>query len=237
MSGRSDGGGGLPWASVFDPVANARALEQIQRRGLRAAGELVDRLVAAVDGDPARERPAGAGADGGDDRDGATSGSTAADGSDPLGVWVDLVTQTLQAMARLSVPEPEPSSQPTGGPVWVDVLTGRGSGAFALIAGPTASATGELWLHNPSAQRVGPLRLHLGELRSPDGRSLPGGAVRLDPEAVPELPARSSRGVSACFSPPDAAAPPSAARYRGLLQVDGADAVAVPVELVIGEPA
>jgi hypothetical protein len=149
---------------------------------------------------------------------------------------VDLVTQTMQAMARLAVPEPEPSSQPTGGPVWVDVLTGRGSGAFTLIAGPTVSATGELWLHNPSAQPVGPLRLHLGELRSPDGR-LAGGAVRLDPQAVPELPARSSRGVSACFNPPDAAVPPPAARYRGLLQVDGADAVAVPVELVIGEPA
>ncbi len=237
MSGRSDeGGGGLPWASVFDPVANARALEQIQRRGLRAAGELVDRLVSVVDGDPARERPADTGADGAS-RDGAASGSTAANGSDPLGVWVDLVTQTLQTMARLAVPEPGPGAQPTGGPVWVDVLTGRRSGTFALITGPTASATGELWLHNPSAHAVGPLRLDVGELRSPDGRSLPGAAVRLDPESVPELPARSSRGVSACFGPPHATDLPHAGRYRGLLQVDGADAVAVPVELVIGEPA
>jgi hypothetical protein len=236
VSGRSDEGSeGLPWASVFDPVANARALEQIQRRGLRAAGELVDRLVSVVDGDPGRARPADAGADGGN-RDGAASGYTAADGSDPLGVWVDLVTQTLQAMARLSVPEPGPGAQPTGGPVWVDVLSGRGSGAFELMAGPTASATGELWLHNPSAHAVGPLRLHVGELRSPDGQSLPPGALRLDPESVGELPPRSSRGVSACFVAPDAADPPPSGRYRGLLQADGADAVAVPLELVIRGP-
>jgi hypothetical protein len=35
----------LPWVSVFDPAANARALNSIQAEGFRAASELVDRFV------------------------------------------------------------------------------------------------------------------------------------------------------------------------------------------------
>jgi hypothetical protein len=35
----------LPWASVFDPAANVRALSAIQARGFRAASEVVDRFV------------------------------------------------------------------------------------------------------------------------------------------------------------------------------------------------
>ena len=34
----------LPWASVFDPAANARALSAIQAEGFRAASEIVDRF-------------------------------------------------------------------------------------------------------------------------------------------------------------------------------------------------
>jgi hypothetical protein len=35
----------LPWAAVFDPVANARALSAIQARGFLRATQLVDRFV------------------------------------------------------------------------------------------------------------------------------------------------------------------------------------------------
>ena len=35
----------LPWASVFDPAANARALSAIQAEGFRAASEILDRFV------------------------------------------------------------------------------------------------------------------------------------------------------------------------------------------------
>src|ERR1700739_63056 len=45
---RGDGDGNineLPWASVFDPAANARALSAIHAEGFRAASELVDRFV------------------------------------------------------------------------------------------------------------------------------------------------------------------------------------------------
>jgi hypothetical protein len=38
----------LPWASVFDPAANARALSAIQAEGFRAASRIVDRFAKAV---------------------------------------------------------------------------------------------------------------------------------------------------------------------------------------------
>ncbi len=164
------------------------------------------------------------------------AGPDATDGSDPLSRWIDLVTQTLQAMARLSVPDAGPPRQPTGGPVWVDVVSGRGSGTLLLAVAAGAGATSdpaELWLHNPGAHPVGPLHLDVGELRTSDGLTLPSGAVSLDPASVLELPGRSSRGVSASI---DAREPLAAGRYRGLLQADGADAVAVAVELTIAEP-
>ena len=37
--------GEAPWASVFDPDANLRAVGEIQARGFRAASEVVDRFV------------------------------------------------------------------------------------------------------------------------------------------------------------------------------------------------
>jgi hypothetical protein len=223
---RSSGGmgSGLPWASVFDPVANARALEQIQRRGLQAAGELVDRLVSMVDG--------------GADRDGsATNGDAAAPratGStqpDLVGVWADLVTRTLQAMARLSVPDAG-TPDPTMGPVWVDVVTGRASGLLALVAeqGGGAAVPVEIWLHNPVHHGVGPLHLHVSELRSSEGVPLPGGVVELDPAVVEELPARSSRGIAASIRSQELLPP---GRYRGLLQATGGPEVALPVELAV----
>lgn len=39
----------LPWASVFDPAANARALSAIQAEGFRAASRIVNRFVRAVE--------------------------------------------------------------------------------------------------------------------------------------------------------------------------------------------
>ena len=47
MTGPSLDGGGiddLPWATVFDPAANARALGAIQAEGFRAASRIVDRF-------------------------------------------------------------------------------------------------------------------------------------------------------------------------------------------------
>src|SRR5271165_3921496 len=39
----------IPWASVFDPALNIRALSEIQARGFRAATEIVNRFVRMAD--------------------------------------------------------------------------------------------------------------------------------------------------------------------------------------------
>ena len=59
--GAGDSGtGDLPWASVFDPAANARALSAIQAEGFRAASALVDRFIRSAGvGRIASDRPAG----------------------------------------------------------------------------------------------------------------------------------------------------------------------------------
>ena len=49
----------LPWASVFDPAANARALSAIQAEGFRAASRIVNRFVRAVGPNPGGGAAAG----------------------------------------------------------------------------------------------------------------------------------------------------------------------------------
>ncbi len=112
------GGGESPWLSILDPSANAAALGDIQRRGLRAAGELVDRLIGAVD----RDRPQDPGTGGGPPSptepthgDGAGANGTAGappgtprplapgvPSADLLHAWVDLFQRGLQAMAAVA---------------------------------------------------------------------------------------------------------------------------------------
>ena len=57
MSGKGAGDEGaisdVPWALVFDPAINVRALGEIQARGFRAAADLVDRFVKIADSNPA----------------------------------------------------------------------------------------------------------------------------------------------------------------------------------------
>src|ERR1700761_3561070 len=42
----------IPWASVFDPALNIRALGEIQARGFRAATEVVNRFIRPADSQP-----------------------------------------------------------------------------------------------------------------------------------------------------------------------------------------
>jgi hypothetical protein len=39
----------IPWAAVFDPALNIRALGEIQARGFRAATEVVNRFIRSAD--------------------------------------------------------------------------------------------------------------------------------------------------------------------------------------------
>jgi hypothetical protein len=227
----SHGESDFPWGFAFDPAANVRALGDVQRRGLHAAGQAVDRLLSTMDPGGARAGPAAG--------DHGTEGRR--DGSDSdigrlAALWTELVTSGLSEMMRLGSPAGQNGSgtihTDSEARAWVDVGSGQSAGSVEVEADPSGSTRtpGEVWLHNHSGGPLGPVRLHSGELRSPDGVTIPSAAVRFDPPVVEELPERSSRGVGVSLG---ADRPPAPGVYRGIIQAVGAPAVAIKIELTV----
>ena len=223
-NGRDDAGaGGLPWSSLLDPVANAKALGDVQARGLRAASDLVERLVRSVDG----ERVAG-----------ATEPSPTAEGNEPSGdgsrlleVWIDLLRRTADSFGRLG---DRPAAGPaSGAAASVDVGTGIVTGEVHLRVGVDgASADGaELWVHNGTSEPLAGVRLHTGDLRTADGSRLDA-VVTFDPAELTEVPARSSRGVAVGVA---ADCPLAPGTYRALVQAAGAPEVWLALEVVVDD--
>jgi len=224
-----DPGRGLPWAFVLDPAANARALGDVQRRGLRAAQELVDRVVGSID--PAQESTTGSRTNG--------SISNGAGPDAPFGDLVqacgELAAQVLAAMAGGSATvtnRPVPGAPERS--ITVDVTEPARPVVWRLRSDSKGQllAPVELWLHNPSATPVGPLRLRVGALQAADGAVVGGSCVQFDPEEVAELPARSARGVEVALSVDEQLHPGT---YRGLIQADGAPNVCVTLEIAVGD--
>ncbi|MEQ1786786.1 MAG: hypothetical protein ABL966_07020 [Acidimicrobiales bacterium] len=220
---REGAGPDRPWASVFDPSANARALADIQAQGLRAAGELVERLIRAVDGDrqrtpPAAEPDAVAGAE-----------APAGEATRLAEVWIDLLRRTADSFGRLTSPG-APGSP--GGQVAVDVSSGASDGELRVeVVDDTAA--GEVWLHNGTTAAVGPLRLHCGVPRSGEGVDLDA-VVAFEPGRIDELPPRSSRAVAATVRVSGPAAPGT---YRAMVQAAGITDLWLPLVVVVSEAA
>jgi hypothetical protein len=255
---RSDtSSGDVPLLSILDPTANARALGEIQRRGLRAAGELVDRLIGAVDGERHEDLAASAGspvaaeptpADGanGSDGDAPPTARPSVHGSpsaDLMQVWMDVFQRGLQAMAAMARPD---GALAPGGESIVTADVGRGTATGTLhisvvaagsggvaggLNGPSGrSASAELWLHNGTSKPMIGLRLHSGDLRSHDGTTLPASGIRFDPPSLDELPARTSRGVLVLA---DVADEVPGGVYRGIVLVAGAPEVWLPIVVTV----
>jgi hypothetical protein len=219
-------GGGLPWGFVLDPAANARALGDVQRRGLQAARELVDRVLSTIDhsGEPAADSPLD---------DAASSGPEKTPPlEDLIQGWWDLAAQVLTAMATAPGTGPGPSERPapSARPITVDV-TSQGTPTLwrlrAASNGELAAPT-ELWLRNPSSLPVGPLRLSVGNLLASDGTPLGSSCLRFDPPEV-ELPARSAR----CVVPTLAGQPLVPGTYRGVVQAEGAPNLWVTLDIAV----
>jgi hypothetical protein len=207
-----------------------RALADVQRRGLRAAGELVDRLVSSVDGDS-----------GGDD-------DTAARGQGPAGssfgsvdelvqVWLELVRLGVDVIGQAATAQPPRNHDDRGvqgATVDVGSQRSRGSVRLEVRAGhpsPSGEREVEVWLHNGTADTHGGIRLHCGDLRAHDGRTLPADAVRFEPPVV-DLPARSSRGITVHATAADLAA---AGTYHGMILAAGAPGVWLPLEVDVAD--
>jgi hypothetical protein len=222
---RREGPSGDPsWAAALDPAANLRALGEVQRRGLLAAGALVERLVAAVDGDGDAGRDADA------DADADAEEAPAGDLDGVVDLWADLFKRSLRAITAL----PGSDGNGLGGASATTLDVDRPSPAGPLrltvdLGGAADQAGVELWLHNGTGEDRGRLSLHHGELRSHDGTALDA-RLRFDPAELDALPARSSRGVVVTVDLPD---PAPAGTYRGVALVEGLPDAWLPVEVVV----
>ncbi|MCV7281975.1 hypothetical protein H7J88_20305 [Mycolicibacterium flavescens] len=159
--------GDVPWASVFDPAANARALSAIQAEGFRAASQLMDRFVGATGT--------------------AGTGDGTVDYESLVRSWWTLIGQLVPvppngtgARADLDL---------AGGDAGGDATD-----VVRLSAGSPGVASTEVWLHNRTDTDRGEIRLLCGDLVSHTGAVLAGEQVSFDPPAVP-MPPRCSRGV------------------------------------------
>jgi hypothetical protein len=223
----------LPWASVFDPAANARALSAIQAEGFRAASRIVDQFVRAVgsttNGDattvPAEATNGNAVSNG----NAAVNGDGAAAGVPEL----ERLTRAWWSMVGQFLLRSMPLSQTAGSEsVSLDVNNPDDKRAVNLDAPVGGSANAEVWLHNRGPEDRGDVRLQCSDLLSHDGNEIPAAAVHLD-TAVVAMPARSSRGVAVTV---DIAPEVRPGVYRGTLLASGHPDLWLPVMLTVRLP-
>lgn len=202
----------LPWASVFDPAANVRALSAIQARGFRAATEVVDRFVRLT------ERGFGAPTGPADEDE--------SDGIDP-GRYLELgrIVKSLQnAVGQLGESALGATKAADPG---LDLGNSVATGEARLEATEPGPAVTEVWLHNRGPVDLGKVRLRCSDLLSHDGALVDSSRIRFEPDVVP-MPDRSSRGITVEIDVPKECMP---GRYRGTLLADGHADVWLPVVL------
>jgi hypothetical protein len=211
---RDDGSiASMPWASVFDPAANVRALGVIQDRGFRAATEVVSRFIQTTEKTFAA--PSAAAPE--EESEGALGG-TYPELNRILASLQSTVSRLGQSLSGAAPVEPG-----------LDLVNSAASGHARLEAvepGPTVT---EVWLHNRGAEDLGKVRLRCSDLLAHDGAVIESSCIRFEPDVVP-MPGRSSRGVTMEIDVPQDFLP---GRYRGTMLADGHDEVWLPVELHI----
>jgi hypothetical protein len=204
----------IPWASVFDPALNIRALGEIQARGFRAATEVVNRFIRMADTksvtDSAESKQAQ-----------AEQATPPPDVDQVLQVWQRLATQAVESLRGAAQPRAEVAS--------VDIQHATSSGAVSLVASEPGAVSTEVWLHNHGAEDLGKVRLRCSDLLAHDGALIDSAMVRFEPDTVPMV-ARCSRGVTVEIDVPDDIA---AGNYRGTLLADGYPDIWLPVVLSV----
>jgi len=192
-------------APLFDPVAGMRAMADIQADGLRAASDLLERMLGSEQDAPRA----------------APSRSREGDYTALVDAW----SQLLRLAAGLARPA-------DSGSVTVAVDSSTVGPPLRLVldrAEEANSAAAEIWLHNGTSTAVGPLTPRCAALTDAGGEVL-SAVVSFDPSEVPLLPPRSSRGVVISVA---ASGPPHPGIYRGTIQADGAPALWLPVEVTV----
>ncbi|MGB8208385.1 MAG: hypothetical protein WCF69_12375 [Mycobacterium sp.] len=204
----------IPWASVFDPALNIRALGEIQARGFRAATEVVNRFIRMADTKSVT--------------DSVNSTQAPADQATPP-PDVDRVLQVWQRLATQAVESLRGAAQPRGEVASVDIQQATSSGAVSLVASEPGAVSTEVWLHNRGADDLGKVRLRCSDLLAHDGALIESALVRFEPDTV-SMVARCSRGVTVEIDVPDDTA---AGNYRGTMLADGYPDIWLPVVLSV----
>lgn len=212
----------IPWASVFDPAINVRALGEIQARGFKAATELVDRFVRMNQGDSASRSKEATTSSPRTGQDATRDAATIPDPERLLASWKGIVGQITQSLRAVA-----PSSET--GTATFDLMNDNASGHIELEASEPGAVSTEVWLHNGGSIDMGKVRLRCSDLLAHDGTVIPAQMVRFEPDVVP-MPARCSRGVTVEVDVADDLPP---ACYRGTLLADGHPDVWLPMVLVI----
>jgi len=189
------------------------AMSDVQRRSVEAAGALVERLIASVDGNRH------------DDAERDDEGTRpATDAEDALAgfakLWRDSITSLAAAVSDKpdATPRIDVTAGPTPSPVRVELDPATRCGAA------------EVWLHNPGSNALDKLRVHWGPPQTHDGSTLDPLSIVAEPDAF-DLPARASRGVTLTINVSDVHA--AAGTYRTLLLVDGLPDQWLPVEITV----
>jgi hypothetical protein len=216
----------LPWASVFDPAANARALSAIQAEGFRAASRIVDQFVRAVGSSPNGEATA-APADSSNGNAGVNANG-AVDGIQEI----ERLTRAWWSMVGQFLLRSMPLTSTGSDSVSLDVNNPDAKPAVNLEAPVGGSANCEVWLHNRGPDDRGDVRLQCSDLLSHEGKVIGAAAVHMDTAVVP-MPARSSRGVAVTV---DIAPEVGPGVYRGTLLASGRPDLWLPVMLTVGLP-
>lgn len=209
--GRPHEPAGSSWADLLDPVANSRALGEVQAQALRAAGDIVDRLVRVVDDRPAWEPSS--------DADRSADGRSGEAGR-LIDAWVEVLARVGRAFA---------TPRPGEGTSRVELDLADGGSAVVRITAGSGEPSAEVWLVNSGPEPLGPVTLVPAPLVAAGGTRYDSEPT-VDPARIDELPARSSRGVVVSVGPPETAVPGT---YRGLLQVAGAPAAFVVLEVLV----
>ncbi len=192
----------------FDPVAGMRAMADIQADGLRAASELLERMLGSDRESPAPRSP---------------SPAPAPDYTALVDAWADLLQRIAAGLAQPVQP----------GTVTIPVDSSGVGPPVRLTLDESEradSAVVEVWLHNGTFSAVGPLTLRCGQLTASDGTALDGARVRFEPGEVESLPPRSSRAVLVSLAATGSLRP---GIYRGTIQADGAPKLWLPLEVAI----
>jgi hypothetical protein len=218
-AGENGRNGAVPWASVFDPAANVRALTAIQHEGFRAASDLVDRFIriaaagiAPPDSQTTTEQP---------QEDARAAMFGAIDMEPVIRSWWSMMGQFTGA--------PAAGGTDHGHDATLDFAQVVADGQLRLETEPSGSATAEIWLLNHGRDDRGDVVLRCGELLSDRGAVIDSSAVIIEPSVLP-MPGRSSRGVDVSVAVGAEVVP---GVYRGTVVAQGFPDLWLPIAVTV----